>query len=71
LSEGALKGVCLKECATSADCGVPMDCFAEGQCALKTEGADPKTYCGYICSENADCPTNMVCDKSLGIGICS
>jgi hypothetical protein len=69
LSEGSIKGVCLKECATNADCGTNYDCFADGQCVLSTQTGEQ--YCGYMCAENADCPTNMVCDKSLGLGLCA
>jgi hypothetical protein len=69
LGPSAIKGVCFKQCAVDDDCVVPMDCFAEGKCTLETK--DKKKFCGYVCSENADCPTDMVCDKSLDIGICA
>lgn len=70
LSATADEGICLKTCAGQGDdatCAVNMDCFAQGRCGLPRGDS----YCGYICDGNDDCPTPMVCDKSLGVGICA
>jgi hypothetical protein len=64
----ATVGGCFPHCTYDSDCKTAFDCAAVPKCVL--EWTIGEKFCAYNCTTTAACPPNMVCNKSLGIGIC-
>ena len=57
-------GVCASPCVTDTDCTTTLTCDAIPKCTLVLEGdtdTDLDHYCGYVCTEDGDCPAGMMC----------
>ena len=71
LAETDAYGVCGLACSGAGDaaCDVSsLGCAGVGDCVLAV-GEDQ--YCGMQCTTDGDCPSNMICDSSLGsLSIC-
>jgi hypothetical protein len=61
------KGACLRPCEGATDCGLSSDCAAVPACQLSMPD---QAYCGFMCEEDSDCPSDMGCDFTLAVGVC-